>query len=116
MVSVKDSIRGDRRPRRFFLRGNIMSAGANVLHSHMQTGATGSAIKLALGRMRHKLQAPCDCVSASQHFRRHEQAILRVGGYMQGCSGAGTRWNAVPANVLEPERRSGKYRWPQVER
>ena len=91
MVSVKDSIRGDRRPRRFFLRGNIMSAGANVLHSHMQTGATGIAIKLALGRMRHKLQAPCDCVSASQHFRRHEQAILRVGGYMQGCSGAGTR-------------------------
>jgi len=34
----------------------------------------------------------------------------------QGCSGAGTRWNAVPANILEPERRSGKYRWPQVER
>ena len=32
----------------------------------------------------------------------------------QGCSGAGTRWNAVPANILEPERRSGKYRWPQV--
>jgi len=22
----------------------------------------------------------------------------------QGCSGAGTRWNAVPANILEPER------------
>ena len=38
--------------------------------------------------------------------------------YMQACrpSGAGTRWNAVPANILEPERRSGKYRWPQVER
>jgi len=35
---------------------------------------------------------------------------------LQGCSGAGTRWNAVPANILEPERRSGKYRWPQVER
>jgi len=34
----------------------------------------------------------------------------------QGCSGAETRWNAVPANTLEPERRSGKYRWPQVER
>ena len=34
----------------------------------------------------------------------------------QGCSGAGTRWNAVPANILEPERRSGKYRWPKVER
>jgi len=66
MVSVKGSIRGDRRPRRFFLRGNIMSAGANVLHSHMQTGATGSAIKLALGRMRHKLQAPCDCVTLRQ--------------------------------------------------
>jgi len=26
----------------------------------------------------------------------------------QGCSGAGTRWNAVPANILEPERRSGR--------
>jgi len=34
----------------------------------------------------------------------------------QACSGAGTRWNAVVANILEPERRSGKYRWPQVER
>jgi len=22
----------------------------------------------------------------------------------QGCSGAGTRWNAVLANILEPER------------
>ena len=27
----------------------------------------------------------------------------------QGCSGAGTRRNAVPANIFEPERRSGKY-------
>jgi len=34
----------------------------------------------------------------------------------QGCSGAGTRWNAMPTNILEPELRSGKYRWPQVER
>ena len=35
----------------------------------------------------------------------------------QGCSGAGNaRWSAVPANILEPERRCGKYRWPQVER
>ena len=34
----------------------------------------------------------------------------------QGCSGAGTRWNAVPVTILERERRSGKYRWPQVER
>jgi len=33
-----------------------------------------------------------------------------------GNSGAGTRWNAVPVNILEPKRRSGKYRWPQVER
>ena len=30
------------------------------------------------------------------------------GGNKQGCSGAGTWWNAVPANILEPERRSGK--------
>jgi len=37
-------------------------------------------------------------------------------GHSQGCSGAATRWNAVPVNILEPERRSGKYRWPQVER
>ena len=29
--------------------------------------------------------------------------------FSQGRSGAGTRWNAVPANILEPERRSGKY-------
>jgi len=36
--------------------------------------------------------------------------------YIQGRSGAGTQWNAVPANILEPERRSSKYRWPQVER
>jgi hypothetical protein len=34
----------------------------------------------------------------------------------QGCSGAGTRWNAVPANILKPERRSGKYRCPEAER
>jgi len=27
----------------------------------------------------------------------------------QGCSGARTRRNAVPANIFEPERRSGKY-------
>jgi len=37
-------------------------------------------------------------------------------GHSQGCRGAATRWNAVPVNILEPERRSGKYRWPQVER
>jgi len=34
----------------------------------------------------------------------------------QGCSGAGMRWNAVPANISETERRFCKYRWPQVER
>jgi len=28
---------------------------------------------------------------------------------VQGCSGAGTQRNAVPANSFEPERRSGKY-------
>ena len=39
--------------------------------------------------------------------------ILRDSTCSQGCSGAGTRWNAVPANILEPERRSGRYRWPQ---
>jgi len=37
-------------------------------------------------------------------------------GNIQECSGVGTQWNAVPANILEPERCSGKYRWPQVER
>ena len=36
--------------------------------------------------------------------------------YHQGCSGAGTQWNAVLANILDPEQRCGKYRWPQVER
>jgi len=34
----------------------------------------------------------------------------------QGCSGAGTQRNAVPANSFEPERRSGKYCWSQAER
>jgi len=34
----------------------------------------------------------------------------------QGCSGAGTRRNAAPANSLEPERRSGKCCWSQAER
>jgi len=34
----------------------------------------------------------------------------------QGCSGAGTQRNAVPANSFEPERRSGKYCWTQAER
>ena len=38
------------------------------------------------------------------------------GAWPQGCSGAGTRWNAVPAPKYLPERRSGKYRWPQMER
>ena len=27
----------------------------------------------------------------------------------QGCSGAGTRRNAVPVNIFQAERRSGKY-------
>jgi len=36
-------------------------------------------------------------------------------GY-QGCSGAGTRQSAVPANIFEPERRSGKYCLSQAER
>jgi len=27
----------------------------------------------------------------------------------QGCSGAETRRSAVPANIFEPERHSGKY-------
>jgi len=44
------------------------------------------------------------------HISRHKA------GAVQGCNGAGTRWNAVPANIFEPERRSGKYRWPQVDR
>jgi len=38
------------------------------------------------------------------------------GGNKQGCSGAGTWWNAVPANILEPERRSGKSLATLVER
>jgi len=41
---------------------------------------------------------------------------LTPANHRQGCSGAVTRWNAVPANYLEPEQRCGKYRWPQVER
>jgi len=40
--------------------------------------------------------------------------ILRL--QCQGCSGAGTQRNAVPANSFEPERRSGKYCWSQAER
>jgi len=34
----------------------------------------------------------------------------------QGCSGAGARRTAVPANIFEPERRSGKYYLRQAER
>ena len=30
-------------------------------------------------------------------------------GLQPGCSGAGTWWNAIPANIVEPERHSGKY-------
>ena len=41
---------------------------------------------------------------------------LTVLGPNQGCSGAGMRWNAVPANISELERRSSKYRRPHMER
>jgi len=34
----------------------------------------------------------------------------------QGCSGAGTRQSAVPANIFEPEQRSSKYCLSQPER
>jgi len=43
---------------------------------------------------------------------RYAGSLLLILQYYQGCSGAGTWRNAVPANILEPERRSGKYRWP----
>jgi len=36
--------------------------------------------------------------------------------YSQGCSDAGTWRNAIPANIFEPERRSGKYCLSQPER
>jgi len=51
-----------------------------------------------------------------QMDRQTDGSQYRLMPPTQGCSGAGTRWNAVPANILEPKRRSGKYRWPQVER
>jgi len=35
--------------------------------------------------------------------------IIQQYGDCQGCCGAGTRRSAVPANIFEPERRSGKY-------
>ena len=35
---------------------------------------------------------------------------------IQWCSGAGTRRNVVPVNILEPERRSGNYSSSQTER
>ena len=50
--------------------------------------------------------------SNMQHYMQRVTKLLSYQGY----GGAGTRWNAFPANILEPERRSGKYRWPQVER
>jgi len=34
----------------------------------------------------------------------------------QGCSDAGRRRSAVPANIFEPERRSGKYCLSQAAR
>ena len=40
---------------------------------------------------------------AVAHLERAEPAPTP-----QACSGAGTRWNTVPANTLEPEGRSGK--------
>jgi len=46
----------------------------------------------------------------------HRHTETTESAMSEGCSGAGTRWNAVPANILEPERRSRKYRWPQVKR
>ena len=61
------------------------------------------------------------CIPPGSLNRVPASAGVRAGmspvpGGRQGCSGAGTRWNAVTANILEPERRSGKDRWPQVER
>ena len=41
--------------------------------------------------------------------------ILKTVGNYQGCSGAGTRRSAVPANIFEPERHSGKYCVSQAE-
>jgi len=44
--------------------------------------------------------------AARAHVIRHDQ----------GCSGTGTRRNAVPANIFEPERRCGEYCLSQAER
>ena len=41
-------------------------------------------------------------------------SLLRC--HNQGCSGAIMRRIAVPANIFEPERRSGKYCLSQAER
>jgi len=45
-------------------------------------------------------------------FRSHGVMMSHV---TQGCSGAGMRRNAIPANIFEPERHSGKYCLSQLE-
>ena len=49
---------------------------------------------------------------AAVHRRRRIRTLRGTEVYMgtttPGCSGAGTRWSAVPANISELERRSGK--------
>ena len=66
-----------------------------------------SKVDLTIVEARHRHHRTIEAVRACNC------GIVRT---LEGCSGAGTRWNAVPANILEPERCSGKYRWPQVER
>jgi len=58
---------------------------------------------------------PVVCLNRYRLLQQHATGSL-LWARWQGGSGAGTWWNTVPANILEPEWRSSKYRWPQVER
>jgi len=49
-------------------------------------------------------------------YKQREGQTDRQADRYQGCSGAETRRSAVPANIFEPERRSGKYCLSQAER
>ena len=53
---------------------------------------------------------------AFDSVQKHAEKSSKRYRCFQGCSGAGRRRSAVPANIFEPERRSGKYCLSKAER